>query len=81
MRPMPAGTPVAMAMTPQPGARPPLGPGATPVGKERHSNAQYDEVRKSTVLVLWYFSKFRYPGHGRDTKSDVTGMNNQSSCL
>ncbi|XP_026210377.1 endoplasmic reticulum junction formation protein lunapark-B isoform X1 [Anabas testudineus] len=31
MRPMPAGTPIAMAMTPQPGAQPPLGPGATPV--------------------------------------------------
>uniref|UniRef100_A0A8D2ZK89 Endoplasmic reticulum junction formation protein lunapark n=1 Tax=Scophthalmus maximus TaxID=52904 RepID=A0A8D2ZK89_SCOMX len=31
MRPMPMGTPVAMAMTPPPGARPLLGPGGTPV--------------------------------------------------
>ncbi|GAA6219371.1 protein lunapark-B-like [Lates japonicus] len=31
MRPMPMGTPVAMAMTPPPGARPPSGPGGTPV--------------------------------------------------
>ncbi|XP_023249275.1 endoplasmic reticulum junction formation protein lunapark-B-like isoform X2 [Seriola lalandi dorsalis] len=31
MRPMPMGTPVAMTMTPLPGARPPLGPGGTPV--------------------------------------------------
>ncbi|XP_037638656.1 endoplasmic reticulum junction formation protein lunapark-B isoform X2 [Sebastes umbrosus] len=31
MRPMPMGTPGAMAMTPQPGARPLLGPGGTPV--------------------------------------------------
>ncbi|XP_022608556.1 protein lunapark-B-like isoform X2 [Seriola dumerili] len=31
MRPMPMGTPVAMTMTPPPGARPPLGPGGTPV--------------------------------------------------
>ncbi|KAG7232377.1 hypothetical protein INR49_003332 [Caranx melampygus] len=28
MRPMPGGTPLAMTMTPPPGARPPLGPGA-----------------------------------------------------
>lgn len=32
MRPMPMGTPAAMAMTPM-GARPPVGPGGTPVGK------------------------------------------------
>ncbi|KAM3862929.1 endoplasmic reticulum junction formation protein lunapark-B-like [Diretmus argenteus] len=32
MRPMPMGTPVAMAMTPPPGARTPVGPGGTPVG-------------------------------------------------
>ncbi|XP_034407496.1 endoplasmic reticulum junction formation protein lunapark-B isoform X2 [Cyclopterus lumpus] len=31
MRPMPMGTPAAMAMTPPPGARPQLGPGGTPV--------------------------------------------------
>ncbi|XP_040905102.1 endoplasmic reticulum junction formation protein lunapark-B isoform X2 [Toxotes jaculatrix] len=31
MRPMPMGTPIAMAMTPTPGARPPQGPGGTPV--------------------------------------------------
>ncbi|KAK2824649.1 hypothetical protein Q5P01_021824 [Channa striata] len=31
MRPMPMGTPAAMTMTPPPGARPPLGPGVTPV--------------------------------------------------
>ncbi|KAG7232159.1 hypothetical protein INR49_003337 [Caranx melampygus] len=31
MRPMPGGTPLAMTMTPPPGARPPLGPGGTPV--------------------------------------------------
>ncbi|XP_011482383.1 endoplasmic reticulum junction formation protein lunapark-B isoform X2 [Oryzias latipes] len=31
MRPTPMGTPVSMAMTPPPGARPPLGPGGTPV--------------------------------------------------
>lgn len=34
MRPTPMGTPVSMAMTPPPGARPPLGPGGTPVGKQ-----------------------------------------------
>ncbi|XP_008288499.1 endoplasmic reticulum junction formation protein lunapark-B isoform X3 [Stegastes partitus] len=31
MRPMPMGTPVAMGMTPTPGARPMMGPGGTPV--------------------------------------------------
>ncbi|XP_039995709.1 endoplasmic reticulum junction formation protein lunapark-B isoform X2 [Xiphias gladius] len=31
MRPLPMGTPVAMAGTPPPGARPPSGPGGTPV--------------------------------------------------
>ncbi|XP_071335994.1 endoplasmic reticulum junction formation protein lunapark-B isoform X1 [Trachinotus anak] len=31
MRPMPVGTPVAMTMTPPPGARPPMGPLGTPV--------------------------------------------------
>ncbi|KAM9847434.1 endoplasmic reticulum junction formation protein lunapark-B isoform 2-T3 [Aulostomus maculatus] len=31
VRPLPMGTPVGMAMTPPPGARPPLGPGGTPV--------------------------------------------------
>uniref|UniRef100_A0A8C7YDZ0 Endoplasmic reticulum junction formation protein lunapark n=1 Tax=Oryzias sinensis TaxID=183150 RepID=A0A8C7YDZ0_9TELE len=34
MRPTPMGTPVSMAMTPPPGARPPLGPGGTPVGEQ-----------------------------------------------
>lgn len=32
MKAMPMGTPSAMAMTPV-GARPPMGPGGTPVGK------------------------------------------------
>ncbi|XP_026164422.1 endoplasmic reticulum junction formation protein lunapark-B isoform X3 [Mastacembelus armatus] len=35
MRPMPMGTPVATPVTPSAGARPPLVPGGTPVGKER----------------------------------------------
>lgn len=34
MRPMGMGTPASMVITPQPVARPVLGPGGTPVGKE-----------------------------------------------
>lgn len=50
MRPMPMGSPAAMAMTPV-GARPPLGPGGTPVGKGAHRDTLH-KVKIAQVLKV-----------------------------
>lgn len=88
---MPMGTPTAMTMTPPPGARPPLGPGGTPVGKGEILHIKYDEESHSSVSWQWelvscvlspkeYYKSslcLSWANH----KSKATGINSESSCL